>query len=453
MGHCGPALALVLANPYQSTYKVATIRLNSIKQAHLEGIFMRTIQLLPEQDIETFIQIALNAYPGFYTNPEVDRQRLRQRFQEAESHISLHALYENGEMLGGMRFHDFTMNWYGRQTLVGGLGAVAVDLRHKKEKVARDMVRYYLRHYRAKRASLTSLYPFRPDFYKKMGFGYGTKMNQYVFGPANLPGYGDKSKVVFLSKADAPAVADCYGRYQATHHGLFARSAGEFAGFFDVPNLKVMGYQEGEQLRGYFIMGVKPGAGGSFLSNDMQINEIVYDSPPVLLGLLAFLQSQADQIERIILNIQDDTFHHLLQDPRNQTGHILPFIYHESNTQGLGVMYRVVNAQQLWADLAEVDLGGQSGCFRLVLKDSFLPENDGEMVVEVRNGRCRVNPTAVYETTLSLEVSDFSSWVMGTISLERLVSYGLATIDHPEKAAFLYRLWHGLPTPLCLSRF
>jgi predicted acetyltransferase len=39
-----------------------------------------------------------------------------------------------------MRLYDFTMKLLSTRTLVGGLGSVAVDLLHKKEKVARDMI-------------------------------------------------------------------------------------------------------------------------------------------------------------------------------------------------------------------------------------------------------------------------------------------------------------------------
>lgn len=35
---------------------------------------------------------------------------------------------------------------------------------------------FYLRHYRERGTPLTALYPFRPDFYRSMGFGFGTKV-------------------------------------------------------------------------------------------------------------------------------------------------------------------------------------------------------------------------------------------------------------------------------------
>ena len=86
-----------------------------------------------------------------------------------------------------MRLFDFRMTLHETAVSIGGVGGVAVDLAHKKQKVARDMILFFLRHYREKGAALTTLHPFRPDFYRQMGFGHGTKMNQYRVKPASLP--------------------------------------------------------------------------------------------------------------------------------------------------------------------------------------------------------------------------------------------------------------------------
>jgi predicted acetyltransferase len=62
-----------------------------------------------------------------------------------------------------MCLHDFTMDFLGVRIPAGGVGQVAVDLLHKKEHVAKEMMAYALRHYRELGVPLVSLYPFRPD--------------------------------------------------------------------------------------------------------------------------------------------------------------------------------------------------------------------------------------------------------------------------------------------------
>jgi len=64
-----------------------------------------------------------------------------------------------------MILYDFSMNVHNHLMLAGGIGLVVVSLLHKKEKVAREMLRFFLHYYRDRQVSLVTLYPFRPDFY------------------------------------------------------------------------------------------------------------------------------------------------------------------------------------------------------------------------------------------------------------------------------------------------
>jgi predicted acetyltransferase len=127
---------------------------------------MRTIREIKEVELDEFVRISAEAYPGIKLNTNEERQRFRERLQQrlAYPDMTLWGLFEAEEMLGIMRLYDFTMKLRSTRTLIGGVGGVAVELRHKKEKVAADMIRFFLRHYREKGACLTALYPFRPDF-------------------------------------------------------------------------------------------------------------------------------------------------------------------------------------------------------------------------------------------------------------------------------------------------
>jgi predicted acetyltransferase len=155
---------------------------------------MRTIREIEEGELDEFVRISAEAYPGIKLNTNEERQRFRERIIQrlAYDDVTLWGLFEANELLGVMRLYDFTMKLHSIRTLIGGVGGVAVDLRHKKEKIAAELIRFFLHHYREKGACLTELYPFRPDFYKQMGYGFGTKMNHYSpeqrwIIPANKP--------------------------------------------------------------------------------------------------------------------------------------------------------------------------------------------------------------------------------------------------------------------------
>src|SRR5665213_2754783 len=93
-----------------------------------------------------------------------------------------------GALVGAMRLYDFTMNVHGRDGLAGGVGAVAVSRAHKRQGIARAMIAWYLDTYRRRGAPFAILHPFRLDFYRALGFGYGTPVHRYRFVPATLRG-------------------------------------------------------------------------------------------------------------------------------------------------------------------------------------------------------------------------------------------------------------------------
>ena len=125
---------------------------------------MSKIRLLEEADYAAFVTLAANAYPAFKLASEEDRERIRQRFltRSAEPTNHFYGLFRDQRLIGGMILYDFTMRLLSVKAPVGGVGTIAVDLLHKKEKVAYELMQFFLRHYRARGATLATLYPFRP---------------------------------------------------------------------------------------------------------------------------------------------------------------------------------------------------------------------------------------------------------------------------------------------------
>ena len=417
---------------------------------------MRTIRTITEEELDRFVTLSINAYPGMEIVNQSDRSRFRERLQQANENPNIHlfALFEEEEMRGVMHLYDFTMKFLSTKTVVGGVGGVAVDLLHKKEKIAADMLRAYLRHYRDKGACLAALYPFRPDFYKRMGFGYGTKMNSYRFRPGSLPKGPTKHNVFFLTETDREGVRACYDRYLNRSNGLMERFESFWDGVFADPAKQIAGVKKGNQISAYLINKFEKGAQNHFLSNNLFIYEMIYDTPDDLLELLTFLHSQADQIEQIIFNTQDDSFHYLLQDPRNDSGKFLPgVLYHESSIQGLGTMYRIIDIVQLFNTLRDHKFGTNSS-FRLKidLSDSFLPENGGEKVIQFSEGQARLIDDKNYDVAVRMDVSEFSSMIIGAVGFLKLYEYGLTSISDATYVTEIDRLF-AAPKPICLTSF
>ena len=239
--------------------------------------------LQTEEEWEQFTLVSTNAYPGVRATDDAARRRLKERAQQmhADPIVKVYGLFEAGELRGAMRLYDFTMRLHGVDMLVGGVGGVAVDLLHKKEHIAYDMLQFFQAHYREKGAALTTLYPFRPDFYRQMGYGYGRKINQYRLNPADLP-QGSRHNVHVLSSTHRQELADCYRRIMVASNGIMAQFDYELESIFTSQNLQRCGYWADGQLRGYLLFTFDPIPNGHFLRNNIAVRALMYEDAEAL---------------------------------------------------------------------------------------------------------------------------------------------------------------------------
>jgi predicted acetyltransferase len=416
---------------------------------------MDNIRRLTDEELEALAHVVANAYPGFEIKRAEQRAQLQKRLEEKRVQnptIDYYGLFENGELLGGMRLHDFRVKVHGRMLDAGGVGMVAVDLLHKKRHVAKRMLEFFLRRYREQGAALSMLYPFRPDFYYKMGFGYGPQMNRYRVRPTAFP-RGPRRHLRSLTPEDQTALAACYARHVARTHGMIARPDAIVQAMLEKPKHHVVGYvDETGAVRGYLVLDFKS-AGDNFLLNDLHVTEMIYEHRDVLAELLAFLAVQADQVNRVIVDTQDDRFYFLLADPRNGGEPLIHPVYQESNVQGVGLMYRVLDVRRWFERLEDHDFGGQTCRIKITIRDSFLPENAGSVVVHVQQGRAALTDDEEGDVEIRLGIAEFSSLAMGVISFERLHTYGLAEISDTDVLPTVTRLFAAPQPPICMTSF
>lgn len=415
---------------------------------------MSEIKLLEAGDFEVLVDIVANAYPGWKLSPD-DQERLTQRLIKAQAEdptVNCYGLFRKGQLLAGMRLHDFRMNCLGIRIPAAGIGLVAVHLAHKKEHAAKELIEFFLHHSRARGAAMAMLHPFRPDFYKQMGFGYGTKMNQYHVPPAALPRGPSKENVRFLGEEDKQALLDCYHRFVDRTHGMMEKTPYETQRLMQNPNQRVVGYEQDGEIRGYLVFTFETGE--NFLLNDIAVREFIFETPQALSELLTFLATQADQIRYIVFRTQDECFHHVLLDPRNRgVTTVIPDAYHETNIQGVGIMYHVLNTAGIFEQLQDHDFGGQTCRLKLTVEDSFFPMNAGSTVLQFQSGRVHSAEDGAHNVEICLNVSEFSSLLVGAVGFRRLCAYGLATISDPAFVATVDRLFAVRDKPVCTTPF
>lgn len=414
-----------------------------------------TFQVLGEQGIKDFIKLAGLSYPSTNLNTPEDIQRMVDKYlkiQNEDPTAKIYGAFRNDQMLGGMQLHDFIFNFNGKELPAGGVGFVAVDLLHKKERIAKDIISYFIDHYRQRKVAVAMLYPFRPDFYKKMGFGYGTKMNQYKVKPATLPKMDVKENLSYYTEQDKEQLIDCYNRFAARTHGMIKRTNIEISNII-APGKNSVVYKKEGKIEGYVSFFFKKATEVNAFKNDIVVRELIYDNLEVFKQLLNFLHTQFDQIETIIFHTQDEYFHYLLSDPRDgSSNHVAP-LCEQTNLQGLGVMYRVIDIAEFFSQLAEYHFGNQDITLKLNIADSFVEENSKPLLVQFRGGQPQILESSSFDAEISMDISDFSSMVMGSVEFNALLRLGLVQISEEGLADRINELFRSKVKPMCTTLF
>ncbi|MFH1686269.1 MAG: GNAT family N-acetyltransferase [bacterium] len=418
---------------------------------------MSQIKRVPARDVDQFIDIMCDAYPGMSIHTPKEKEQIRPRIDArlADPRTSLYAMYDGGRMRGGLLLYDYTMNLFGQRVPAGGAGSLAVHLAHKKQHVAKGLCRFFLGHYRRQGSPIAVLWPFRPDFYRKMGAGLGSKGHLYEIDPAGIPRGKSCRHVRYLTEKDLPSLNDCYNRWVARTNGAIEETlAWRQVRFRFGQKERWLVYAKGGRILGYLRIDFKKGKRDDFLDHNFLVKELIYENADVLGELLTFLSTQFDQVSRIELITTDDDFHFALDDARKSGPAVFPSVYHPSHLSGLGIMYRVLNVEGLFAAMVGRDFNGQTIRLGLHVRDTFLRANHGRRVVYFRRGKAR--PTAPDQPTdveMQIDVADFSSLIIGAVRLRSLFDYGLVKLSDETLSAELDHLFRTDTKPACLTEF
>ncbi len=240
--------------------------------------------------------------------------------------------------------------------------------------------------------------------------------------------------------------------FLARTHGLMTRNRSDWDRVFTNSNVHVVGVKDGNLAQGYLMFAFEKGS--HFIQNDLVVRELIYETPEALAELCTFLHSQADQIRHVVLNTQDEHIFRLLGDPRDNSNHLIPSVYHQSNVSGVGIMYRVVDTAGLLAQMASHSFGGRTLQLKVTVADSFYPSNHGSTVIHFRDGAAQVmDPAAPHQVEVWWDVADWSALLVGAIPFRHLVRYGLARISDPAYVEAAGALFEAADRPICFTDF
>ena len=415
---------------------------------------MAAIRKIKKRELKRFNEIVMNAYPGFLRDDNERKKKLLgfiEKMMKEDRRTGLYAYFDNGEMLGTMRILDLKMNYRGSKVKATGIGLVAVDLLHKKKKIARDMLMYYLDYSKRKKANISALYPFRPDFYNKMGYGYGTPMQQYCFKPNQFHFSELKDNTVNLTPKNTQEVLNCYREYQKSRHGLFDMEKHEIEGLMKSRRHFKIGYFEGNKLTGVMIYRFTgPDTSNSFINN-MTIGFYIYNTPDALKGFNGYIHTQADQVNNVNLCLQDEDFFRVMRDIRYQPHEQYHGSTHKISDSGMMIMYRIVDLNDFFRQIKKVRFNALTRTVRFSAIDTF--RGDQSVVVQFKNGLPSLSGSRRPDVVIEGSIADLSSVLMGSVSLRTMLTLGNITISNDRYTLEIDEAFKTDNKPLCMTAF
>ncbi len=403
------------------------------------------IREIRKEDFDNFIRVYCGAYPGVDIIPEKMAENLEKRL-ESKTSKTLVAEGDDGRILGGYTLYDFEIYQNYNELTMGGIGSVCVALDSKKQGVAKALIMDALQRMQEKNISTSILYPFRHDFYQKMGWGQVGEVKEYMFNPNSLPIDERRLYVRRSYETDLEGISVCYDRFARAGNCLAKRS--ERVWQFKLKNPNIFVFEKDGEIQGYLQVAFEKGNG--FLDNVLKIEEMIYNTQDAYFGLLSYIASQLDQFDNVLYYAScNEPFHILLAEPRRDKDMIC-HLYKHSQKVGIGWMFRLVDVERSF--LSRMNYHGVDLEVTFEVEDSFLPVNSGMYKLILTDGKPQVIRDQKSECVIKLDISVLSQLFANYITFSEAASFEKVVVNDLEIIPVLDRAF-SLPTPRMLEFF
>ncbi len=303
----------------------------------------------------------------------------------------------NGRVDGALRTLSLTVRVFGRPLPVLGVAGVAVAPHARRRGLGSAMTRAALRIGRDRGDLLSALYPFRVDFYARLGFGLAGELHRYRFPPEGLPLFPGMERVERISSSgeELPGIHEALG---PLCHGHVVRSARRWEAVlqnapiaFGIrrPAWGTGGGGGPAAWSGYLLGRVARLSGGR--GHAFRIAELLVEDGDAYRAALGWLAAQRDAWREVTYDARPgERFEQVLANPRLPGTGSTRELWFQSATVLRGPMVRILDVPGVLGRL------GASEGTGLALVDPELPENTGRW-------RVGAEPVLVERVSTSVE--------------------------------------------------
>lgn len=278
-----------------------------------------------------------------------------------------------GERVGALRSYLLRMALWGRDWDVQGLAAVAVAPSHRRRGVASALCAEGLRVGRRSGAALSALYPFRVDFYARLGYTLAGELHRYTVPPGAFPSFPESRQVQEVPPAgSSERLAAFYEAVRLRAHGLIERNPAMWQQIEGAADLAALVPGADGELRGYLLARCRPE--GNPERSTLQVMEHLSADHAAHRALMGWLALHRDQWGRVVIDaLPGEHLEHLLSHPRRagSRGVRSGGLWFQSAALLRGPMLRILDLEAVFGAVSS-----EEGV-PVTVHDPILPENSG----------------------------------------------------------------------------
>ena len=317
---------------------------------------------------------------------------------------------EDGTMIGSLLMMDFEMNVRGKMMKMGAPAYVSTSFLHKKEHVAKNLLRVQMGVFAQTGTAVGALHPFNPAFYNKMGYGYCTEQVMYSPRPQYIRSYGDKSGLAYAKPEDEEEILEFYRKYARKTHGATIHSFMDKHRIFDEPYVVVC--RRNGRITGYLTFDFVEVDHYTDMYHDLAVREIICEDMETMKQFLTFFASE-------------EYFHMLFTNPDSGENRAYDGAIQETGRKIMGFMFRILDLDDYFRQQNHCDKPvSREFTLELQVEDSFMESNDKKVQLYIKDKEVKLVSGQRADVTLKTNIADLSSLVIGAIPLEAFLWTG-----------------------------
>lgn len=440
---------------------------------------MIRIRAATHDDISPVAELWCHAFPGHRTFEERARL-LEQSGPYGGLETVAVAVDDDAGVAAAYKLMRLTQYITGVTLPTAGLAAVAVAPSHRRLGLGRRLCAHALRAARERGDVLSALYPFRPAFYRSMGWGLVSQLHRHRFRTTALSGPRRPSRVRLAGPDDLARVAACYGRVAERSNGPLRRdealwqsrlSGAPIAEHVKGRDMRDPAAWRARRLGKMHVMVHDDGGVAGYLlarygrgpadERALHVLELIAERNDAYTELLGWLANQRDQWPVILYDARPaERLEHRLAQPRSPGERNRRRLWFPAGHVLLGPMLRIVDIEgafagrRWWGAPPDAPDDGQGRCaVRIEVDDPELPENQGPWEIELKGQEMEMRPATggLVDASVALDAATLAQVYVGELSLSEARELGGARID--GDAALLDRMFATFEKPWILDEF